>query len=45
MREELKKYADEAYGIVEKAANEIGPRLPGSENERKFADHMADKLR
>lgn len=45
MREELKKYADEAYGIVETAANEIGPRLPGSENERKFADHMADKLR
>lgn len=44
MREELKKYADEAFGIVETAANEIGPRLPGSENERKFADHMANKL-
>ena len=45
MREELKKYADEAFGIVETAANEIGPRLPGSDNERKFADHMADKLK
>ena len=44
MREELKQYADEAYGIVETAANDIGSRLPGSENERKFADFMADKL-
>lgn len=45
MREELKKYADEAYEIVETAANEIGSRLPGSEGERKFAHHMAGKLR
>ena len=45
MREELRPYADEAFGIVETAANDIGPRLPGSDNERKFADHMADKLK
>ena len=45
MRDELKKYADEAYAIVETAANEIGPRLPGSDNERKFAEHMAGKLK
>ena len=45
MREELRPYADEAFGIVETAANDIGPRFPGSDNERKFADHMADKLK
>lgn len=44
MRKELKPYADEAFGIVETAANEIGSRLPGSDGERKFADFMADKL-
>lgn len=44
MREELKKYADEAYEIVTHAANEIGPRLPGSEGERKFHGYMAGKL-
>ncbi len=44
MRKELKKYADEAYGIVETAANDIGPRLPGSDGEKKFASYMAGKL-
>ena len=44
MREELKSYVDEAYGIVEHAANVIGSRLPGSENERKFARYMGSKL-
>lgn len=44
MREELRKYADEAYEIVTHAANEIGPRLPGSENEKKFHGYMAGKL-
>lgn len=44
MREELRKYADEAYGIVTHAANEIGPRLPGSENETKFHGFMKGKL-
>ena len=38
MRKELKSYADEAFGIVETAANDIGSRLPGSEGEKKFAD-------
>ena len=44
MRKELKPYADEAFGIVETAANEIGSRLPGSDGEKKFADYMAGKL-
>lgn len=45
MREELRKYGEEAYEMVEYAANEIGPRLPGSENEAKYHDYMSDKLR
>ena len=44
MRKELKPYADEAFGIVETAANDIGSRLPGSDGEKKFASFMADKL-
>ena len=44
MRKELKPYADEAYGIVTTAANDIGSRLPGSEGEKKFADLMESKL-
>jgi len=44
MNNETKKYADEAYEIVKHAANEIGPRLPGGENERKFAKYMGEKL-
>lgn len=45
MREELRQYADEAYSIVTHTANEIGPRVPGSENEKKLHDLMADKLK
>ncbi len=45
MKEENRKYAEEAYEIVNDAAHKIGSRLPGSENERKFHDYMADKLR
>ena len=44
MRKELKSYADEAYGIVTTASNDIGSRLPGSEGEKKFADLMESKL-
>ena len=44
MKEEFKSYVDEAYDIVKHAANVIGPRLPGGENERKFARYMGDKL-
>ena len=44
MREEIRKYADEAFEIVTQAADEIGPRLPGSDNERKFHDVMKDKM-
>ncbi|MBR5113161.1 MAG: hypothetical protein IK097_07035, partial [Clostridia bacterium] len=45
MNEEYKKYQDEAYEIVTHAANEIGPRLPGTANERKFHDYMGEKLK
>lgn len=45
MREELKKYGDDAYKMVEYAANEIGPRLPGSKNEKKYHDYMSGKLK
>lgn len=45
MRDELKKYGDEAYKMVEYAAREIGPRLPGSNNEKKYHDYMSDKLK
>ena len=44
MREELRKYSDEAYEIVKHAANEIGPRLPGSDGEKKLHDYMAGRL-
>ena len=44
MKEENRKYAEEAYEIVNDAAKKIGSRLPGSENERKFHDYMAEKL-
>ena len=45
MREESKKYGYAAYDMIKHAAHEIGSRLPGSENEHKFHDYMADKLR
>lgn len=45
MREELRKYGDEAYQMVEYAANEIGPRLPGSDSEAKYHEYLSDKLR
>lgn len=45
MREELKKYGNEAYEMVEYAANEIGPRLPGSEGEKKYHEYMSSKLK
>ena len=44
MKEENRKYAEEAYEIVNDAAKKIGSRLPGSENERIFHDYMAEKL-
>ena len=44
MKEENKKYAEEAYEIVSDAALKIGSRLPGSEGEKKFHRYMQDKL-
>ena len=37
MKEENRKYAEEAYDIIKHAANEIGSRLPGSDNEKQYA--------
>ena len=45
MKEVNRKYGEEAYDIVKYAANEIGSRLPGSDNEKKFAQYMGNKLR
>lgn len=45
MKEKLQKYTDEAYGMVEYAANEIGQRVPGTDGEKKFHDYLADKFR
>lgn len=45
MKEENRKYAQEAWGIVNHAAKKIGSRLPGSDGEKKYADYMGDKLR
>lgn len=45
MREELKKYGDEAYSLVEYMSQEIGPRIPGSENEKKLHAFMSGKLK
>ena len=45
LKEENRKYAQEAYDIVTHAAKKIGSRLPGSDGEKKFADYMGEKLR
>lgn len=45
VKEENKKYAKEAFDIVKHASQKIGARLPGSANEKKYADYMGDKLR
>lgn len=44
MKEENRKYAKEAYDIVNYAAKKVGSRLPGSEGEKKYADYMGEKL-
>lgn len=45
MKEENRKYAEEAFSIVRHAAEKIGSRLPGSDGEREYAAYMGDKLR
>lgn len=45
MKEENRRYAEEAFEIVEHAAKKIGSRLPGSDGEKKYAAYMGDKLR
>ena len=42
--ETTQKYGQEAYDIACYAANEIGSRLPGSDNEKKYAEYMGEKL-
>ena len=44
MIEELNKYTDETWGIINEAEKDIGSRLPGSDGEKKFARLMASKL-
>lgn len=45
MKEENRKYVEEAYDIVKYASEKIGSRLPGSDNEKKYAEYMGEKLR
>ena len=45
MKEETRKYAQEAYDIVKHASEVIGSRLPGSDGEKKYAHYMGEKLR
>ena len=45
MKEENRRYAEEAFEIVEHAATKIGSRLPGSDGEKEYAAYMGDKLR
>lgn len=45
MKEENRRYAEEAFEIVEYAAKKIGSRLPGSDGEKEYAAYMGDKLR
>ena len=42
---ENRRYAEEAFEIVEHAAKKIGSRLPGSDGEKEYAAYMGDKLR
>lgn len=45
MKEENRRYAEEAFEIVEHAAKKTGSRLPGSDGEKEYAAYMGDKLR
>lgn len=45
MKEENRRYAEEAFEIVEHAAKKIGSRLPGSDGEKEYAAYMGEKLR
>ena len=45
MKEESRKYVQEAWDIVKHASEKIGSRLPGSKGEKEYADYMGDKLR
>lgn len=45
MKEESRKYVEEAWEIVKHASEKIGSRLPGSKGEREYAKYMGEKLR
>ncbi len=45
MKEESRKYVQEAWDIVKYASEKIGSRLPGSKGEREYAKYMGEKLR
>ncbi len=45
MKEEHRKYAQEAYDIIKHASENIGSRLPGSDGEKKYSQYMGEKLK
>ena len=45
MKEESRKYVEEAWDIIKYASEKIGSRLPGSKGEREYANYMGEKLR
>ena len=45
MKEESRKYVQEAWDIVKYASEKVGSRLPGSKGEREYAKYMGEKLR
>jgi hypothetical protein len=44
MKEDIKTYSDGAYEMIVDVSENIGSRLPGSPEEKKFARLMADKI-
>ncbi len=45
MREQLRSYAEDGYKLVEHIANDIGPRVPGSDEEKQLHTEMSGKLK
>ncbi len=45
MREQLRSYAEDGYALVEHIANDIGPRVPGSDEEKQLHKEMSGKLK
>lgn len=45
MREDIKKYSDAAYEMINDISENIGSRLPGSEEEAQLASQLEDKIK